>query len=564
MDFFEAQRISKKKTNSLLIQFFSVVTFISLISGFMPLLFLHSQEEKTVVSGNLILFSLAISLIVAFIIMSVSFFKIKSLKSNPEIICLELGAKKIHSNEGNLDIKRFQNIVEEMSIASGVPIPSIYILEESGINAFACGHDIHSSAICITRGALQKLNRNEIQAVVGHEFSHILNGDMNINLKLVGVLAGLLFISNLGQNLLRSRSRRRSKDGDIVGTLGFVFILTGSVGAFFGSFLRAKISREREYLADASSVQFTRNPGGIIGVLLKIMANLEGAVISHKGISDACHMCISNPFERKNSFFSFSTHTPLRERILAVDKKFNKDLFQNDNLQKLYKSMNSVQKVEEKEKMNTNDDAKSRFEQFGIFQTLLNQDSTNEEKIKSLLFDFLKTKSGLLSSQDSIKFLTYISDSIKNFSTESKLNIKNELLNEIKKDNKFQFIEFIVYGYLYPALEPIDHPFNDLSNGKFKQYSLLLLSFIHHKSKNSIYSFKLYGKKYGELVPVEQLNYSSVLKALKYLRFAGADNKEDLIKVIKEMIYHDRNVSEEERLSFYTIAQILGIPKSKI
>ena len=564
MDFFEAQRISKKKTNSLLIQFFSVVTFISLISGFMPLLFLHSQEEKTVVSGNLILFSLAISLIVAFIIMSVSFFKIKSLKSNPEIICLELGAKKIHSNEGNIDIKRFKNIVEEMSIASGVPIPSMYILEEPGINAFACGHDIHSSAICITRGALQKLNRNEIQAVVGHEFSHILNGDMNINLKLVGVLAGLLFISNLGQNLLRSRSRRRSKDGDIVGTLGFVFLLTGSVGAFFGSFLRAKISREREYLADASSVQFTRNPSGIIGVLLKIMANLEGAVISHKGISDACHMCISNPFERKNSFFSFSTHPPLRERILAVDKKFNKDLFQNDNLQKLYKSMNSVQKFEEKKKMNTNDDAKSRFEQFGIFQALLNQDSTNEEKIKSLLFDFLKTKSGLLSSQDSIKFLTYISDSIKNFSTENKLNIKNELLNEIKKDNKFQFIEFIAYGYLYPAFEPIDHPFNDLSKGKFKKYSLLLLSFIHHKSKNSIYSFELYGKKYGELIPVKQLNYSSVIKALKYLRFAGAYNKEELIKVIKEMIYHDRNVSEEERLSFYTISQILGVPNTKV
>ncbi len=211
-----------------------------------------------------------------------------------------------------------------MSFASGVPVPAIYIMQdELNINAFAAGFTIQDAAVAVTRGCIEELDRDELQGVVAHEFSHILNGDMKLNIRLIGVLAGILFIAMLGRIVIEiggnsSRSRSRSKDGGGGGGLivaGLVLMLVGYVGYFFGSLIKAAVSRQREFLADASAVQFTRNPDGIGGALRQIGGYADGE-LETKRAAEVSHMCFSSVV---NSFFSFKTHPPLPERISRIE-----------------------------------------------------------------------------------------------------------------------------------------------------------------------------------------------------------------------------------------------------
>lgn len=225
------------------------------------------------------------------------------------------------------------NVVEEMSIASGLPLPAVYVLDnETGINAFAAGLTTSDAVVTVTRGTLDKLTRDELQGVVAHEFSHILNGDMRLNVRLTAILHGILVIGLIGRGILsgmgnmRVRSSNRDKNGGgliiVIFAVGLVMIALGYVGYFFGRLIQAAVSRQREFLADAAAVQFTRNPSGISGALKKIGGYSLGSRVQATRASELSHFFFAQGF--RTSFGGlWATHPPLGERIRAIDPSFD-------------------------------------------------------------------------------------------------------------------------------------------------------------------------------------------------------------------------------------------------
>lgn len=233
-----------------------------------------------------------------------------------------LGARPIDMGSRDADERRLINVVEEMSIASGTPVPRLYVLDdEPSINAFVAGFRPTETVMVVTRGALQHFTRDELQGVIGHEYSHIFNGDMRLNMRLMGILAGILLIGQIGRFIMRSGNRGRGKSGGQVVLLGLALFVVGYVGLFFGALIKAAISRQREFLADASAVQFTRNPDGIAGALFRIQQHAEGSRLTNSHADDVSHFCIGESV--KTGFTSlFATHPPLAERIRAIDPNF--------------------------------------------------------------------------------------------------------------------------------------------------------------------------------------------------------------------------------------------------
>ncbi len=262
--------------------------------------------------------------------------KIASLRAGGEVVALELGGRLINPQSRDPVERRLLNIVEEMALASGLPVPPVYIMEqEEGINAFAAGNNAGDAVIGVTRGALNYLNRDELQGVIGHEFSHILNGDMKLNLQLMGVLAGILLLSTLGWLLFRSASQwgwsyssrsndREEKRGDgrmVVILFGLALVVIGWIGVFFGRLIKAAIARERERLADASSVEFTRNPQGLADALKKIGGIEGGSLIRSPRAEEASHMFFGDGVPMFLELLA--THPPLVERIRQLDPTFD-------------------------------------------------------------------------------------------------------------------------------------------------------------------------------------------------------------------------------------------------
>ena len=247
-----------------------------------------------------------------------------------------MGGRLLHPQTTDLNERKILNVVEEMAIAAGTPVPPVYLLEnEEGINAFAAGHAPNDAIIGVTRGCVQTLSRDELQGVIGHEFSHILNGDMRLNLRLMGVLFGILLIGLTGYILLRSTSgygyrvRVNSRDDDrgrrnILPLIGLALYVIGYVGVFFANLIKAAVSRQREFLADASAVQFTRNPEGIAGALKKI-GRLAGSAMHEPRAAEASHMFFGNIGGVGQLFGLLATHPPLVERIRRLDPSFDGD-----------------------------------------------------------------------------------------------------------------------------------------------------------------------------------------------------------------------------------------------
>ncbi|MBQ0762840.1 M48 family metallopeptidase [Marinobacter psychrophilus] len=235
-----------------------------------------------------------------------------------------VGAQPINPDTNDPLERRLRNIVEEMAIASGVAVPELYVMDqETGINAFVAGYSPAEAVMVVTHGALTQLTRDELQGVVGHEFSHILNGDMRLNVRLIALLAGILMIGQIGLFLARAgfysgavRTRRDSRGQFALGTLGVVLVVIGYAGVFCGRLIQAAVSRQRERLADASSVQFTRNPDGIGGALFKI--GLQGSHLdTTRHASDMNHMCFGES-TRMKFMGLLASHPPIEDRINAL------------------------------------------------------------------------------------------------------------------------------------------------------------------------------------------------------------------------------------------------------
>ncbi len=263
--------------------------------------------------------TLGISLFTLLVMVCGCLFKIWKLRRGGKGLAAMLGARPIDPDTRHSDEKKLINVVEEMSIASGIPAPQLYVLDkEEAINAFVAGFRPSETVLVVTHGTLKKLDRDELQGVIAHEFSHIFNADMRLNLRLIAVLAGILALGKIGEFMLRGSSRRSSSNrkGNSLVLVALALVVVGYLGLFFGRLIKAAISRQRELLADASAVQFTRNPAGLAGALIKIR-NGNGSHLDSVHAEDMSHMCFGETlgFRFRNLL---ATHPPLDERLGAL------------------------------------------------------------------------------------------------------------------------------------------------------------------------------------------------------------------------------------------------------
>jgi Zn-dependent protease with chaperone function len=339
MDFFQHQETARRKTGLLVFYFVVAVVLIvilvnAIVAGALVLSGSRAGPRGGAVSQvwNPGLFG-GVSLVTLALIGGGSAYRIASLAGGGHTVAEMMGGRPLAPQTTDPDERKIQNVVEEMAIASGTPVPPVYLLEkEDGINAFAAGFGPGSAVIGVTRGCIRNLTRDELQGVIAHEFSHILNGDMRLNLRLIGVLYGILLISITGWIIFRSTAGAgrfdNRNDGERRGVnpwplFGLALYILGYVGVFFGNLIKAAVSRQREYLADASAVQFTRNPDGIAGALKKIGALADGSRIAAPEAQEASHLFFGDAIGHFLGFFA--THPPLVDRIRRIDPSFDGD-----------------------------------------------------------------------------------------------------------------------------------------------------------------------------------------------------------------------------------------------
>ncbi|WP_158883156.1 M48 family metallopeptidase [Rhodanobacter sp. L36] len=255
-----------------------------------------------------------------------SLFRIMSLSGGGKTVAESVGAVMVPTDPHDPQLRQLRNVIEEVAIAAGVPVPDIYLMvEEHGINAFAAGYSASDAAVCVTQGCLDNLNRDELQGVIAHEFSHVLNGDMRLNIRLMGLLFGILVLAVVGRRVIwfgGGRSSRRDGGGGQVWMIGLALIVVGYIGYFFGRLIQAAVARSRESLADASAVQFTRQTDGIAGALKKIAVLSEGSELQVANKQEVAHML----FGEAGKFSAlFATHPPLVDRIRDLEPGFREE-----------------------------------------------------------------------------------------------------------------------------------------------------------------------------------------------------------------------------------------------
>lgn len=261
-----------------------------------------------------------------------SLFKILSLRGGGGVVARSVGGVRVDPGTTDPKLHQLHNVVEEMALASGVRVPEVYLLPEDGINAFAAGYSPDDAAVAVTRGCLETLSRDELQGVIAHEFSHILNGDMRLNIRLIGLLFGILLLAIIGRTVFYSMRFSRMSSGRggkgsggamiAMVAVALTLLVVGYVGVLFGRLIQAAVSRQREYLADASAVQFTRNPAGIAGALKKIGGLQFGSQVKHVHAAETSHMFFANAMSG-TAFNLFATHPPLVQRIRAIEPSFD-------------------------------------------------------------------------------------------------------------------------------------------------------------------------------------------------------------------------------------------------
>jgi Zn-dependent protease with chaperone function len=345
MDFFAAQDLARTRTRRLVVLFGLAV--LAIITSTSVLAFVALEHERffpidgeapatTEAWGRVFLEHLDVfGLIAAGTLAIVGFsslFKWAQVRGGGHVVAEMMGGRLIDPRTTDPFERRLMNVVEEMAIASGIPLPAVYLMpEEASINAFAAGLTTSDAVVAVTQGCLEKLSRDELQGVVAHEIGHVLNGDMKLNVQLIAILHGILIFAILGRIIIRtafysSGSRRSSRNngGGVIAMVaaGVALVVIGYAGFFFGRLIQAAVSRQREYLADASAVQFTRNPRGIAGALSKIGGYSRGSKMSHPRSTEVSHALFAQGF--RSSFIGLlATHPPLPDRIRAVDPSWS-------------------------------------------------------------------------------------------------------------------------------------------------------------------------------------------------------------------------------------------------
>ena len=343
MNFFQHQDLARRQSFLLVVLFLLAVgVIVSAVNLVVAYSTIYAGGQFFGVTANSLSelgsgFYTLVTLATLAVIFGATLWKLAQISKGGKVVAEMLGGERIDLATGEPAKRRLINVVEEMAIASGTPVPALYLIEAQGVNAFAAGFTPGQAVIGVTRGAIELLSRDELQGVVAHEFSHILNGDMRLNMRLVGVLHGVLVIGLLGQAMMRgtfkrSRYRYRHLDSDPARRrggggapqtffAGLALMSVGYIGLLLGNLIKAALSRQREYLADASSVQFTRNPDGIANALRKIRLHEAGALVATPNSEQMSHLFFGEAVST-GLMNLFSTHPPLDERIRRIKPRF--------------------------------------------------------------------------------------------------------------------------------------------------------------------------------------------------------------------------------------------------
>ncbi len=332
MDFFGRQAAARSRSRWLLVAFAVAAGIVALAVALVLSLLVSvagTPEGQVPAPGIDPAVFVATAMLTAAFIGLASLWRLNGLRSGGGAVAVALGGERVTGLERNPLKRRLHNVVEEMAIAAGLPVPQVYVLEnETGINAFAAGLQPADAAVAVTRGALERLSREELQGVVAHEFSHVLNGDMRLNARLMGYTFGLVAVSMLGRMMLRGgawgggRARGGSRGGGGGGAAallaaGLAIVVLGSIGVLAGRILQAAVSRQREVLADAAAVQFTRNPTGLANALKRIAASPLSSTVRAVRREEIGHMLFASG--RRSLAGLMATHPPIAERIRALD-----------------------------------------------------------------------------------------------------------------------------------------------------------------------------------------------------------------------------------------------------
>ena len=332
MDFFEHKAEAKRKTLWLYL-LFAVAVAVIIVAVYAAVTVSHyllaasaDDIQAPLQFWEMPRFVLT-SVITALVILMGSSYKIHQLKQGGgEAIARMLGGRRLKNSKDPIE-RQLRNVIEEMAIASGVLTPAIYIIEQRGINAFAAGYEQNDTVIAVTRGAMEMLNRDELQGVVAHEFSHILHGDTAIKMRMMGLLHGITMISDFGILLIAGRnstkySSRERATHPVMMLSGMLFFIVGLLGMLAADLIKAAMSRQREFLADASAVQFTRNPEGIGNALKVIGGYKSGSRLNLPEIQQVSHLFFGEALQVWWQSNWWATHPPLETRIKRIEPAF--------------------------------------------------------------------------------------------------------------------------------------------------------------------------------------------------------------------------------------------------
>lgn len=500
MNFFEQQEKAHTNTSKLVLLFcLAVLGFILLTSLVVGFGIIYLDEDNGVQLFSWRNFGI-ISLGVCGTVFCAVVFKWLQLLSGGKAVAESLGGRRISPNTDDFDKKRVLNVVEEMALAAGMPVPPVYLLEyENSINAFAAGHTPANAVIGITQGSIDNFTREELQGVIGHEFSHILNGDMRLNMRLIALLNGILFVGHIGRFILYSDSSSRNKDSGGAGLViaGLAFIAIGFLGNVVGNLIKAAISRQREYLADASAVQFTRNSNGIANALKRIGGYKAGTGIMNTSCNETSHMFFGQAL---NFSEIMATHPALGDRIRQIEPDWDGNFIYpakvEDNVEE-----SREQKKERIAKMIMTDAAvlsgvnidKQLEQRTQLLNAAMDGIDSSESIVETSIPAKLESQARdalgatalccalLLSKDENIKNkqIQIINDSYIKGLSELTLNLVADI-NLLVQEHRIQLI-----GLLVPALKC-------MSDEQYQQFKVMLMALIHADQKMELFEWCIF------------------------------------------------------------------------
>jgi Zn-dependent protease with chaperone function len=618
MDFFAYQDRARRNTGLLLFYFIVAVLLIILAVNVVVYFFVAFFGEAQISSVPMerrldSSVWLYISLGCLAVLCAGSLFRFLSLARGGSAVANMVNARHVDLATTEANERRYINVVEEMSIASGVPMPVLYVMDdEPGINAFVAGYQPTEAVMVVTRGALENLSRDELQGVVGHEFSHILNGDMRINIRLMAILAGILLIGKIGEILMRdSGIHGRGRNRGML--LGVGLFVVGYIGLFFGRLIKAAISRQREFLADASSVQFTRNPAGIAGALYKIQQNMTGSLLQSKQAEDMSHMCFGKTMViRFNKLLA--THPPLPERIHAIDPQFLKhqqgqEFLQSDEVAavpqqaqglagghgycasasglaesvgnptprhlQLAASIHTRIPTEMLEQLHTAQGAQAVI--YAMVTKKMNRQrglAFLQQEVPARLVTTIQVQLSVLESLHRKFWLTSVDlaiaalKSLPQVERDTFLDTLNRL---IRLDNKVSLLEFVLLSVLQKHLGRDAERANPVQYNSYKQLGAeirLIMSVLAHSSGQSTDKIKdalnrhmaSFSSDGVEMADIKRLTVKALTEALQRLNRMPAVMKRSFLLSCADLVIDDGIVMPEEAELLRAIAELLDCP----